>query len=241
MSRASHRSTLPALSTPLPMAVVVSADVMLSMVRMVTPTMVPMMETGALDRATDLGDPLRGRAFRCNLRFAPISAAIPVASIRFAHSELRLAGGSLRSPPLPDRHVRGKVPPHRPLHRRCLLASALRAALVSVLASLALAGCAGCGHRLGSSWPRPVRRRRRLRRAPESALRRARPAAPLSPLVRALPHFAPHGVGRTARRSLAAAAPMSRRRRRRFPERRCCRLAVPDRPGRPWVSHPTHR
>ena len=49
----------------------------------------------------NLGDPLRGRAFRSNLRFAPISTAIPVASIRFAHSALRLAGGSLRSPPLP--------------------------------------------------------------------------------------------------------------------------------------------
>ena len=46
------------------------------------------------------------------------------------------------------------------------------------------------------------------------------------------------GFGRTARRSRAAAAPL---RRLRFPHRSCYTLAVPDRPGRPWVSHPTHQ
>ena len=44
--------------------------------------MVPMMDTGAGHRTIRLGEPLRGRAFRSNLRFAPISAAIPLASVR---------------------------------------------------------------------------------------------------------------------------------------------------------------
>ena len=47
---------------------------------------------------------------------------------------------------------------------------------------------------------------------------------------------------RPRRRPLtAAAAPLRRVPRRRFPELRCCRFGRPDRPGRPWVSHPTHR
>ena len=45
------------------------------------------------------------------------------------------------------------------------------------LASLALAGCADCGHRLGSSRQHSVRCRCRLRRPPARALRRALPAA----------------------------------------------------------------
>ena len=49
------------------------------------------------------------------------------------------------------------------------------------------------------------------------------------------------GSGRTARRSRAAAAPLRRVPRRRFPLRSCSALAVPDRPGRPWFSHPTHQ
>ena len=64
-----------------------------------------------------------------------------------------------------------------------LLASALRAVLVAVLASLALAGCASCGQRLGPSRQHSVRRRCPLRRAPRSALRHAPLAAP----VRAAP------------------------------------------------------
>ncbi len=49
------------------------------------------------------------------------------------------------------------------------------------------------------------------------------------------------GSRRTDRHSIAVAAPLRRLRRRRFPRRSCRTLAVPDRPGRPWVSHPTHR
>ena len=45
-----------------------------------------------------LREPLRGRAFRSNLRFAPISAPIPLASARFARCALRLP-----KTPLPHR------------------------------------------------------------------------------------------------------------------------------------------
>ena len=49
------------------------------------------------------------------------------------------------------------------------------------------------------------------------------------------------GSGRIARRSRAASAPLRRLRRRRLPQRWFCRFGCPDRLGRPWVSHPTHR
>ena len=97
-----------------------------------------------------------------------------------------------------------------------------------------------------------VRRRCRLRRPPA----RPPPGASPAPLVRALlrserapcsasrravvPRTTPCSIRCTSRRSIAAPAPMNRLRRRRFPELRCCRLAVLDRPGRPWFSHPTH-
>ena len=97
-------SLTPTMLLTLPMLVAVSRtamvqSVMRMMVSMLLTMTVPMMATGAGIHATRLGDPLRGRALRCNLRFAPISAAIPVASVRFAHCALRLPGGSLRSPP----------------------------------------------------------------------------------------------------------------------------------------------
>ena len=90
--------------------------------------------------------------------------------------------------------------------RRVLLATALRAALVVVLASLALAGCAGCGHRLGSSRRHFVRRRCRLRRPPARAPRDAPPGAPVSPLVRAFLRNAP--APRSAPRRAVASAPV---------------------------------
>ena len=70
---------------------------MVTMPMVTTPvvTMLPMM-VQQLDRrcvftTMDLGDPLRGRAIRCNRRCASISASIPVAPVSFAHSALRLA------------------------------------------------------------------------------------------------------------------------------------------------------
>ena len=145
---------------------------------------------------------------------------------------LRLPGDSLRSPPLPGRHARAKVRPHRPLLRRVLLALALRAPLVEVLASLALAGCAACGHRLGPSRQHSVRHRCRLRRAPLAALVRALLRS--TPALRSAPRRAPTATQSPWR------LPLRRLRRRRFSEHRCCRFGRPDRPGRPWVPHPTH-
>ena len=123
------------------------------------------MPVGRADAgAKDLGVPLRGRAFRSNLRFAPISTAIPDASVR---------SRSLRAP-------LGKKPGtpcsptgHNAYTGLVILAPALCAALVTVLASLAPAGCAGRGHRSGSPRQHFVPRRCRLRRPPARAPRRA--------------------------------------------------------------------
>ena len=49
------------------------------------------------------------------------------------------------------------------------------------------------------------------------------------------------GSVRTARHSIAVTAPLRRVPRRRFPHRSYRRFGRPDRPGRPWVPHPTHR
>ena len=72
------------------------------MVQTVMPMMVPMMDTGAGLHTIRLGEPLRGRAFRSNLRFAPISSAIPLASARFAHCALRLPNNRTRHAYVPD-------------------------------------------------------------------------------------------------------------------------------------------
>ena len=177
-----------------------------------------------------------------------------------------MPGGSLRSPPLPVRHRRRIVRRHRCDHRRVLLAPALRATLVADLASLALAGCAGCGHRLGLGPVHPCAARCRLRRAPA----RAPPGAVLAALVRALLRSAP-ALRSAPRRALlsapvrtapppppaacyarlpaAPAAPSATQSPWRLPSAGfagvdspnvdAAGLAVPDRPGRPWVSHPT--
>ncbi len=48
------------------------------------------------------------------------------------------------------------------------------------------------------------------------------------------------GSVRTVRHSIAVTAPLRRVPRRRFPHRSYRRFGRPDRPGRPWVPHPTH-
>ena len=123
-----------------PVLMVSMPRMLMTMVQTVMPMMVPMMDTDAGLHTIRLGEPLRGRAFRSNLRCAPIFTAIPLASARFAHCALRL----------PDNRTRhADVPDTAPDIRFVLLAPALRAALVAACASLALAGCAGCGLRLG--------------------------------------------------------------------------------------------
>ena len=48
------------------------------------------------------------------------------------------------------------------------------------------------------------------------------------------------GSVRADRHSIAVTAPLRRVPRRRFPHRSYRRFGLPDRPGRPWVPHPTH-
>ena len=141
--------------------------------------------------------------------FGRVSLAPPFAD---AHCALRL-------PPLPDRHARCFVRPHRPRQRRVLLATALRAALVAVLASLAL------------------RRLRRLTPSPRlgaAALRAPVPAQVQTP-VRALP---PPCCARPRAAPAALPPAQSPRRLRRaalagddFPNVDAARLGRPDRRG----------
>ena len=77
-----------------------------------------------------------------------------------------------------------------------------------------------------------------LRTATRTAVRTSAGAA--AGTAGTVPRTTARSSVRTARRSLAAAAPSRRLRRRRFPHRSYRRFGRPDRPGRPWVSHPTH-
>ena len=237
--------TMPALPLLLVNPMVQAVSVI--MVQIPMPSMVPKMETLAQDQALDLGASLRDRAFRCNLRFAPISAAIPRASARLrlaARSACR--GGSLRSPPLPDRHARSEVRPHRPPDRRVLLATALCAALVAVLASLALrrlraaprldpaalrASPVSASPSTGSGTAPCTTRRTGVSARARAPAERSRTSLLTGPCNRArtsagtsasafgsVRRTTACGSGRTAARSRAAAAPTRRSRRRRFPE-----------------------
>ena len=91
-------ATMPLMTTLL--RVMPVTDMLVTTVQTMVVMIVPMMEMGAGCHAIRLGDPLRGRAFRSNLRFAPISTAIPVASARklAARSACRRADTPCRSP-----------------------------------------------------------------------------------------------------------------------------------------------
>ena len=100
-----------------------------------------------------------------------------------------------------------------------ILAPALCAALVTVLASLAPAGCAGCGHRSGSSRQHPVRRR-------------APAPTPLSALARLLLRSAP--ALRSAPRRALLSAPV--RTAPPPPPAACC-ARLPAAPAAPPATH----
>ena len=138
-----------------------------------------------------LSSPLRGLApagrYPSRLRSLRSLRLPACPAARFAHRRL------------PDRHRRRGVRRQCSHHRRALLAPALRTALVADLASLALAGYAGCGHRHGSPRCTPCAAGCRLRRAPLAALVRT-----LLRTCGARPHFAPH---RGSVRTVAAQAP----------------------------------
>ena len=148
------------------------------------------------------------------------------------------AGGSLRSPPLPGRHARRALRPHRPPDRRVLLAPALRAALVAVLA-VARPSLAAPAPGIASARPGPAA----LRASPVSAspstgsaLRRARAAAPVSPLVRAFLRNAP--ALRSAPRRAVLPAPV--RAPPPPPPAACC-ARLPAAPGAPPAAHAPRR
>ena len=237
----------PTMVLPLPMLVVVSQT---ARVQSVIQTMVPMqsrmlvlkMVMGPVIRTSRLGASLRDRAtLPSPLRGLDPSGGYP-SRLRSLTLTARSACPAARCAPrrVPGRRGRGHVRRHRQRHRRVLLATALRAALVAELASLALAGCAGFGLRLGSSPSHSVRRRCRLRRAP------LRTAQVVPAQVRTPPPDAfgsalratAFGAVRSARHSSAVAAPLRRLRRRRFPHR-CCRSTCRSLPpGRLWVLTP---
>ena len=204
----------------------------------------PKMLTGVPDGTVNLGASLRDRAYPAEPAKAvsALRAGIPRASAPFGRCALRLPGGSLRSPPLPVRHRRRHHRRHRSLDRRMLLASALRAVLVAVLASLALAGCASCGQRLGPSRQHSVRRRCPLRRAPHYA-------------VQSCPHQCGHfrpSLRQRAAHDCLRLRPHRRPLTRRggspppgppasIPQTSMLPIRPSRPPGRPWFSHPTHR
>ena len=163
--------------------------------------MVPMMDTGAGHRTTGLGEPLRGRAFRSNLRFAPISTAIPLASVRSAHCALRLPDNRTRRADMPDT---------APDIRFVLLAPARRAALVAACASVAL-----------RASPVPASPSTGLRIASGTGARTGADSRADASVVASGSVLRTTACGscRTDRHSIAVAAPLRRLRRRRFPER----------------------
>ncbi len=153
----------PALARLTSLPVTVTPTLMMTtMVLTAMRSMAPNMDAPAHIHPMVSGASLRDRAIRSNLRsltLPAITAPTPRASAPCGRCALRLPGGTLRSPQLQARHCRGEPRPHRPHDRHGLLAPTLRAALVGELASLALAGYAGCAYRLGSSRPHSVRRR----------------------------------------------------------------------------------
>ena len=90
--------------------VILKLTTMVLMVKTPMPSVVLTMPTRAAITTSRSGEPLRGRAFRSNLRFAPISSAIPLASAPFGRCALRLPKKRTR---------RADDPGHRPDSGRC--------------------------------------------------------------------------------------------------------------------------
>ena len=190
--------TLP-MMTPTPVPITVTR-MLTTTVQTVMQSMVPNMDTVSRDPTMRLGASLRDRATLSSpLRGLAPSGGYPsrLRSLRSLRAPLarRLADAHRR---VPNRHRPRSVRRQCSHHRRALLAPALRAALVADLASLALAGCAGCGHRHGSPRCTPCVAGCRLRRAPA--------CAPLASLVRALLRSAP--ALRSAPRRAVVPAPV---------------------------------
>ena len=205
-------------------------------------SMVPNMDTVSRDPTMRLGASLRDRATLSSpLRGLAPSGGYPsrLRSLRSLRAPLarRLADAHRR---VPNRHRPRSVRRQCSHHRRALLAPALRAALVADLASLALAGCAGCGiatarpgapHacRVSASPCTGLRTARTRAGAPAERARTSLRTAPCSSARTSADTSARAsgsvlrttacGSGRTDRHSIAVAAPLRRVPRRRFPHR----------------------
>ena len=81
----------------LPMLVTQKLTAMVQTVKSPMQSVVLQMLTSANITTSHSGEPLRGRAFRSNLRFAPISTAIPLASARSRSLRAPLAGKAHRA------------------------------------------------------------------------------------------------------------------------------------------------
>ena len=150
--------------------------------------------------------------------------------------------------------------------RHRLRAPTLRAALDEARAFLALPAAGECGAYDATEAARRLWRRCRaiegthaekylrarglarcrfaaLRFHPELRYREGSSVRRLPALVAAVSVLRTTACGsvRSDRHSIAAAAPLRRLRRLRFPLRSYRRFGRPDRPGWPWVSHPTQR
>ena len=211
--------------------------------------LVPKMVNGVPDATMSLGASLRDRAFRCNFRSLR-SLQFPLQSLAppFASLTARSAchGGSLRSPPLPDRHAPAEVRRRRPGDRRVLLATGAtrrarrRARLgrpgrlrrlratprlrVAALRASPVLASPSTGSRTTRRIAAPARARApaertrtSLRTAPGSRVRTSADSS--ASAFGSVLRTTACGSARTARHSFAVAAPLRRLRRRRFPLR----------------------
>ena len=202
-------NTLPPVAAVLPVTVTVVTTTLgksvTAMMQTAMNSVVPKMLTDAGNPSMVLGDPLRGRALRCNLRFAPISAAIPVASVRCRSLRARLAKSPAHRAVLPDTIP---IPVLSSSRRRFAPRSSPASARLGITPCVAGAGFAAhrashfalhdpphrcrrscgrsCGarphfapHRAGSSCPHDCgQRRRRLRQRAAHDCPRLRPHRP---------------------------------------------------------------
>ena len=244
MSRASPHPTV----TPMPPKVTMPSAVrvwMKAKVQTAMPPMLPNMDAVSLGTTVSLGASLRDRAtLPSPLRGLGPSGGYPsrLHSLRSLRAPLarRLAALTAVAGPTPSRRgstVSSAGPPRSPRagaarHARRSPRLARPGRLRRLRASPQLAAAA-----LRAS-PVTASPDTGLRTAPCS---RVRTSADTSARASgSVLRTTACGSGRTARHSSAVAAPLRRVLRLRFPEPRCCRFGRPDRPGRPWVSHPTH-
>ena len=211
---------LPTVTTPMVLAVPLLMLMLTPTPMPVTMPMVSVLDTDRLAdvRASGLGDPFGpGYPLQSPVAALPaISTSIPIASNRFAHSALRLAS---------RRQRRAAVPDTVPGFNRSALAPALRAALAAPRCTSRVAGAGFARHRALHRAPhlRPHHCGRHCRRLRQRAARDCLRHCPQCPPLK-------RRGGSTARPAPVSISPSL------IPQ-----IGRSGPPGRPWVSHPTHR